>query len=118
VCCGVSDLQKDVWRRPLRVNYPSKIFTKKVRAALDARKVIEVEIASGWRGQMLAKEVEFWATTGASTKAGGGPAKSPSFIFNLCNIKLVAFHWFALSAQYEMQSVISGNEVVLKYIPR
>lgn len=101
----------------MRSNYPSKIFAKEAKAALDARKVFEVAIASGWRARMLAKEVEFWATTGASTRTDGGPVKSPSFIFNLCNVKLVAFHWFALSARYEMRSEIYDNEVVLRYIP-
>jgi hypothetical protein len=102
----------------LKTNYPNEIFANEAKSALDARQVFEVTIASGWRARMLAKEVKYWATTKASERADGGPAKSPSFIFNLFNVQLVAFHWFALSAGYEMQSTICGNEILLKYIPR
>lgn len=102
----------------MKSKYPSKLFAKEVKAALDARVVLEVEIARGWRARALSKEIKFWATTSSSTRADGGPARSPTFIFNLFNLKLVVFHWFALSAQYEMLSIVSGDEVVLKYIPR
>ena len=111
-------MQEDVGRRPLKLKYPSRTFAKSARAALDARVAFEIEIACGWRARTLAKEIKFWATTTSSTTANGGAARSPTLMFNLFNLKLVAFHWLALSAQYEMQSAVDDDAVVLKYIPR
>lgn len=97
------------------ISYPNRIFAIRAKAALDARQDFEVSIVGAWRFRMLSKEIKYWATTKKSTRNDDGPVKSPSLIFNIFNVKLVSFHWYALSAGYKMQSTIREDEILLKY---
>lgn len=88
-----------------------------MKVALENRQIIEVAVIKGWRADMLAKEVGVWANSKAKKNCNGGAAKSPSFFCNLMNMRLFAFHWFAISADYEMQIRSNDNEIVLIYAP-
>lgn len=97
--------------------YPNEDFAKIARAALEARDIFEVIIGPSWSARRLAKEVKSWPKTGRK-KSGENPGgQSPIFIFNIFKIKLVTFHWFALSAGYEMQNIVQGGKAHLFYVP-
>jgi hypothetical protein len=111
-------LHETYWReQQLKLIYPSKSFLTEAKAALNDHASLEIAIMGGWRGKTLAKEVRSWAPTEADTRAAGGQFKHPSMLSSLFMIPLLTIHWMALSAQYEMNSTISGNDVEIRYVP-
>lgn len=88
------------------------------KAALDARDVFEIIVAPSWRARRLAKEIDFWPKTGTKPNGERPEGQSPTFIFSIFNITLITLHWFALSAEYEMQSFTQCGEVRLVYTPK
>ena len=97
--------------------YPSRVFLKEAKKALNTHDVFEVSILGGWRGRVLAKEVGSWPAIAEGDKIGGGAWKPPSIICNLLMMPLLTIHYAALSAKYEMRSKVSGSSVVLTYLP-
>ena len=85
------------------------------KAALDAGDVFKIVVAPSWSARRLANEIDSWPKAGKKDNGEYPEGKSPTFIFNVFNIKLVMFHWFALSARYEMQSIVQCGEVHLVY---
>jgi hypothetical protein len=117
--CAVAyaNLHETYWRKqPLKSLYPSKSFLTDAKTALNDHALLEIAIM-GWRGKTLAREVRSWAPTEADVRAGGGQFKHPSMVISLFMIPLLTIHWMALSAQYEMHSMISGDDVELSYVP-
>lgn len=96
--------------------YPSKSFLSDARRALNAHEPLEVSI-TGWRGKILAKEVGSWIPVAEAAEIGGGLFKVPSPVCSLLMASLLAIHYAALSAKYEMRSEVNGNSVVLTYVP-
>jgi hypothetical protein len=98
--------------------YPSKGFLTAAKVALDNHEMFEVAILGGWRGKTLAKEIKSWPSTAADARATDGKSKPPSIVTSILMIRLFTIHWMALSAQYEMLSIVNGNEVLITYVPR
>ena len=97
--------------------YPSKSFLSDATKALNVHEVLEISIKDGWRGKILAKEVGSWIPIAEAAEIGGDLFRVPSPICNLLMASLLAMHYAALSAKYEMRSKINGNSVVLTYFP-
>lgn len=97
--------------------YPSKTFLAEAKNALNAHELFEVSIFGGWRGKVLAKEVGLWPATADGEKVSGSGWKAQSSICSLLMAPLLAIHYAALSARYEMRTKVDGSAVVLTYLP-
>jgi hypothetical protein len=97
--------------------YPSKTFLAEAKSALNAHELFEVSILGGWRGKVLAKEVGLWPARADGKKASGSAWKPPSTTCSLLMAPLLAIHYAALSAEYELHAKVNGNAVVLTYLP-
>ena len=97
--------------------YPSKNFLINTKKIINSHEVLNISI-NGWRGSILAKEVGAWLPVGEACELGGELFKAPSAVCSLLMLPLFTIHYFALSANYEMQSNVDGKSVVLTYVPR
>lgn len=97
--------------------YRSKNFLGDAREALNEHELLEISIKDGWRARMLAKEVGAWMPVAEASEMRGGLFKVPSPICSLLIASLLAIHYAALSARYEMRSEVNGSSVVLIYSP-
>ncbi len=101
----------------MKLSYPSKFFLKGARTALNAHETLEISVQGGWRGGILAKQVEEWPATSAGNRIDGVQGIPPSMACMLLMMPLLTIHFAALSAKYEMRSNVNGNLVVLTYLP-
>lgn len=101
----------------MKVRYPSKNFRADVRRAFDRRDTLEISIAGGWRGALLAKEVESWLPVNEVGMIKKGDWKAPSNWCGLFMMSLYTAHYMAISADYELKVRLKGNHVTLNYVP-
>jgi hypothetical protein len=101
----------------MKTIYPSKNFLTDARQAFNVRELLEITINGGWRGRILAKEVGTWLPVNEVELINLGPWKGPSNWCGFLMTGLHAIHYMALSADYEMRSVVEGDSVVITYLP-
>lgn len=101
----------------MKTIYPSNNFLANVKSAIHEHEALEISVRGGWRGRILAKEVEQWLPFNQVEFMKQGNYKAPSSWCGLLMMSLHATHYMALSADYELQSSVDGDFVVLTYVP-
>lgn len=101
----------------MKTNYPAKNFLTNVKNAIQMHQPLEISVHGGWRGKLLAKEVESWIPFNQVEFMKKGNYKAPSNWCGLLMMSLHAAHYMALSADYELRSSVDKDFVVLTYVP-
>lgn len=101
----------------MKIRYPSKSFKAEIKRAFDTRDKLAISIQGGWRGKLLAKEVELWLPINEPGLIEKGPWKSPSNWCGLFMMPLYAAHYMAISADYELKVALNGSHIILNYVP-
>ena len=105
------------WRGILKVIYPSKSFRASLKQAFVTRTFLEISIDGGWRGKILAKEVDLWLPVNEIGLVEKGPWRSPSNWCGMLMMSLYAAHYMAISADYELTVLKKGDHITLRYMP-
>ena len=101
----------------MKVIYPSKSFKADLRRAFNTRDTLEISICGGWRGKLLAKEVESWLPVNEIGLIEKGPWKGPSNWCGLFMMPLYTVHYMAISSDYELKVALKGDHIMLNYMP-
>jgi hypothetical protein len=103
-------------KRPLNTIYPSKSFFAEAAKAINAHEKLEIYVNGGWRGKILAKEVERWLPFDEIDLLKKG-WKSPSLWCSIFMVRLHGIYYTALSANYEMRTDVKGDLITLTFLP-
>lgn len=101
----------------MEVIYPSKSFKAHTKRAFEIRDTLEISIQRGWRGKLLTKEAVFWLPVNEPGLLENGPWKAPSNWCGMLMMPLYTAHYMAISADYALKVALTGNHVILNYIP-
>lgn len=96
--------------------YPSKHFFADAAKAINRHKVLNISINGGWRGRILAKEVEFWLPFDEIDLLKKG-WEGPSLWCSIFMVGLHGIYYTTLSANYEMRADVKGGLVALTFVP-